>query len=190
MIPVNARDLVADAPDLAPWLLNKVLAVDDSMIRIVEVEAYGGTDDDASHARCGPTRRNRRMFETGGHLYVYLIYGLHYCANVVSGTAGDGQAVLIRAGEPIGGIGDMERRRPRPDRRELCNGPAKLTQALGIGASDDGTRLWDADSRIRVCADGMPPPSRPATGPRIGISRAIDRPWRFWVPESPWVSTR
>ncbi len=137
------RDWFArDADVVAPELLNKVLsvAIGESTVagRIVETEAYL-PDDPASHTFNGPTERNRVMFGPAGHLYVYLSYGIHRCANVVTGDVGSGQAVLIRAVRPVAGIALMRARRDRPD-RELCDGPGKLCQALGIDLVDDGIR--------------------------------------------------
>lgn len=158
-------------------LLGKVLLVErDGVVtsgRIVETEAYTA-DDPASHSFRGLTPRNAVMFGPAAHLYVYLSYGVHRCANVVTGATGDGQAVLLRAVEPLEGIDVMRRRRGRDP---LANGPGKLCQALGIDLTDDGADL--TDGAILVVDDGTPPPTDPITGPRIGITRATDRPWRF-----------
>ena len=172
-----------DAPDVAPDLLNKVLRVrsgDGALVagRIVETEAYM-PDDPASHTFNGPTVRNRVMFGPAAHLYVYLSYGIHRCANVVTGPEGSGQAVLIRAVVPVAGIDAMRARRGRPD-RELADGPGKLCQALGIGAEYDGLDLIGR-TPVAVVDDGVAPPDSPLTGPRVGISKAIDVPWRFRV---------
>lgn len=145
--------------------------------RIVETEAYTA-DDPASHSSRGPTPRNAAMFGPAGHLYVYRSYGIHWCANVVTGVEGDGQAVLIRAIEPVEGAEIMLRRRGR---LPLADGPGKLCAALGIDDDDDGTDLVAPDSPIRMVDDGTTPPARPIVGPRIGITRAVDTPWRFRV---------
>jgi DNA-3-methyladenine glycosylase len=175
--------------ELAPLLLNKVLVHGDRSARIVEVEAYGGADDPASHAYRGPTRRNAVMFGPPGHLYVYFTYGMHWCANAVCGEAGDGVAVLLRAGEPLAGIADMWADRPAARRpRDLANGPAKLCQALGIDGGLDGADLAAAPGIVAIVDDGVAPPGRPGRSRRIGISVAIDRPWRWYVPDDPHVS--
>ncbi len=146
--------------------------------RIIETEAYAA-DDPASHSFRGRTARNAVMFGAAGYLYVYLSYGIHCCANVVTGAEGDGQAVLLRALEPIDGIDEMLRRRGRTP---LADGPGKLCQALGIGLGDDGVHL-KGSSPIRIFDDGTPPPAAPIVGPRIGVTKAVDQPWRFRAPE-------
>jgi DNA-3-methyladenine glycosylase len=147
--------------------------------RIVETEAYTRTDP-ASHSFNGPTARNAVMFGPPGRLYVYLSYGIHCCANVVTGPDGDGQAVLLRAVVPLEGLDVIRsRRRGRPD-RELANGPGKLCEALGITLADDGTSVTDERSSIWIVDDGTPPPV-PIVGPRIGITKGVDVPWRFEV---------
>jgi DNA-3-methyladenine glycosylase len=117
------------------------------------------------------------MFGPAGRLYVYLSYGVHACANVVTGAEGEGAAVLIRAIEPVEGIAVMRAR--RGEGRPLADGPGKLCQALGIGLADDGTDLATVGSQILIVDDGTPPPDDPLIGPRIGISKAIDTPWRW-----------
>lgn len=143
-------------------------------VRLTEVEAYR-EDDPASHSHRGPTAFNRTMFDRGGLLYVYRSYGIHWCANVVTGPPGEGRAVLLRGGDPVDGVAEMTRRRGRPD--HLTDGPGKLCQALGIDGSHDGMDLLDPSSPIRLLAGDLLPVAE-AT-PRIGISRAVDRPWRF-----------
>lgn len=175
-----------DAPEVAPDLLGKCLVVDVAGImcsgRVIEVEAYM-PDDPASHTFNGETSRNAVMFGPAGHLYVYLSYGIHHCANVVTGPVGSGQAVLIRAVEPTEGFGAMRRRRVgRPD-ADLANGPGKLCQALGIGAHHDGADLLDGP--VAIVDDGQPPPLVPRSGPRVGITKGIATPWRFRVPAGP-----
>jgi len=195
---VQRSDLERGPLVVAPWLLNKVLARGARAGRIVEVEAYHGANDAASHAFRGPTPRAAVMFGPPGHLYVYFSYGMHWCANVVCGPAGEAAAVLIRALEPTAGIDEMRRARPAARRdRDLCSGPAKLCQALGITGADNGTDLLGssrggarARAAVRLLDDGTPPPRQPARGPRVGISAATEKHWRFWVPGSPWVSRR
>lgn len=146
--------------------------------RIVETEAYTA-DDPASHSFRGQTARNAVMFGPAGRLYVYLSHGIHACANVVTGAEGDGAAVLIRAIEPIDGVELMRAR--RGEGRPLADGPGKLCQALGIRVSDDGLDLTDSGSPIQILDDGTPPPEEPLVGPRIGLTRAVDTPWRWRV---------
>lgn len=176
------------APDLAPSLLNKLLVstVGDTRAagRIIEVEAYR-EDDPASHTFVGRTGRNAAMFGPPGHLYVYLSYGIHHCANVVAGPDGRGEALLLRAVTPVGELDVMRARRGgRPD-RELTDGPGKLCQAFGITLDHYGTDLCDPDAPVHIVDDGIPPPRDPVVGPRIGITRAVDVPWRFRVPPRP-----
>lgn len=179
---------------VAPFLLNKILAVADPSgirwVRLVEVEAYGQADP-ASHSYRGPSNRNNVMFGPPGRLYVYFSYGMHWCANVVTGPDGVGSAVLLRAGEPLGGIDAMTAARNGTRLRDLCRGPARLAQALGVTGADNAARLGTpgAGRTIWLLDDGVAPPARPAQGPRVGISRAAEVPWRWWVDGSPWVST-
>jgi DNA-3-methyladenine glycosylase len=147
--------------EVAPDLLNKVFIVGKAAGRIVEVEAYS-SDDPAAHTFRGRTKRNDVMFGPAGHLYVYFIYGMHYCVNIVTGSRGDGQAVLIRA-VICDGVD------PR-----LTNGPAKLCRYLGIDMSLNG-------ARANICDDGTLPPVAPLVGPRIGITKAADWPRRWRV---------
>ena len=167
---------------VAPDLLGKVLVVDRDGVRtsgrITETEAYTA-DDPASHSFPGRTSRNAVMFGPPGYLYVYLSYGIHRCANVVTGADGDGQAVLIRALEPLDGADTMALRRGRTP---LADGPGKLCGALGIELVDNGARLFGRGP-IGILDDGVPPPATPRVGPRVGISRAVDVPWRFRIPE-------
>ena len=180
-LPVDRSDLEADSLDVAPWLLNKLLVRDGRVGRIVEVEAYRGAEDPASHAYRGQTRRNAVMFGPPGRLYVYFTYGMHWCANVVCATEGVAQAVLLRALAPVAGVEKMRASRPAARRdRDLCNGPAKLCQALGITGADNGSDLLGG-SAIVLCDDGVPPPGEPGTGARVGITSATEVPWRWWV---------
>jgi len=169
-------------------LLNKLLVASDGRTgRIVEVEAYTGSDDPASHSHRGKTQRNATMFGPPGLLYVYLSYGIHWCANVVCGSEGEGTAVLIRALEPVAGLQRMREARSKARRDlDLCRGPARLAQALGITGEDDGTDL--VEGPFRLVDDGVPPPPAPVVTTRIGISRATDLPWRWYVPDNPHVS--
>ena len=146
----------ADAVDLAPVLLNKVLVAGACSGRIVEVEAYR-PDDPASHSFRGRTARNQVMFGPPGHLYVYFTYGMHHCANVVCGAEGDAHAVLIRALEPLTGLEAMRSRRPAVRRDlDLTNGPGKLCQAFALDRAHDGTDLVSGD--VWIGDDGSAAP--------------------------------
>lgn len=195
-MPVNAwrplpRSFYRRSPlAVAPELLNMILARDDGRAgRIVEVEAYCGADDPAAHSYRGQTRRNATMFGPCGHLYVYFTYGMHWCANVVCGEPGEGSAVLVRAIEPMGDIEAMRSARGCPPRDpDIGSGPARLAQALGITGALDGADLVEGTQGIRLLDDGTPPPLEPIAGPRIGISKAVDHPWRWHVPGHAHVS--
>jgi DNA-3-methyladenine glycosylase len=179
---MERADLSGDPVDIAPWLLNKVLVRGRRAGRIVEVEAYKGARDAASHAYRGETPRTSVMFGPPGHLYVYFTYGMHWCANVVCGPEGQAAALLVRALSPLRGVAEMRQVRVVARRdRDLCNGPAKLCQALDITGADNGTDLLAARARVRLVDDGVPPPQTPAQGRRIGIRKATEEPWRFWV---------
>jgi DNA-3-methyladenine glycosylase len=143
-------------------------------ILLTEVEAYGGSDDAASHAYRGPTGRNGSMFGPPGTLYVYRSYGVHWCANVATGPEGTGRAVLLRGGVPLEGESVMQQRRNRLD--QLTDGPGKLAQALGIDGSHDGTSV--VDGPVRLLPRTGDAPGIVAT-PRVGITKAKERPWRF-----------
>lgn len=176
------------APEVAPDLINKLFVVGRSVGRIVEVEAYTA-DDPASHSFRGPTARNKVMFGPPGFLYVYFVYGSHFCANVVTGADGDGQAVLLRALAPVHNLDEMRMRRPGVTRDiDLMNGPGKLTRALGIGRDNNGADLCSPASRIRVASDGIEPPLFPDQSTRVGVSSGHDRRWRFFLGDDPHVS--
>lgn len=180
-----------DPLEVAPELLGKVLVAGKRSGRIVEVEAYRGTDDPGSHGYRGVTPRTEVMFGPAGHLYVYFSYGMHWCANVVCAADGVCGAVLIRALEPLTGLDAMYGARSKAKRdRELCSGPAKLCQALGIDGGHDGLDLTRAELGVQLREDGHEPPA-PATSARIGLSpgKGEDLPWRFYVAGDPNVSS-
>lgn len=189
------RFYARDAREVAPELLHKVLEhrqPDGRVVsaRIVEVEAYAGPADAASHAYRGQTARNATMFGPPGHLYVYFTYGMHWCSNVVCGSVGVASAVLLRAGAPLAGIDAMYERRLKARRtRDLCSGPAKLTQSLGFDRSHDGVDLLRGP--VRILDDGMTPPRRPGRSTRIGLhsGQGSEHRWRWFVTGDPNVST-
>lgn len=178
-----ALDLSGRALEVAPRLVGCFLRVGEVMVRIVEVEAYEGADDPASHAWRGPTARNAVMFGPPGRLYVYGLHG-HSCANVVCAPDGLASAVLLRAGEVIEGWEDARRRRLGVADARLARGPGNLCRTLGLTRADDGAAL--AGPRVEL-RDG-PRPATLAQGPRVNVGRAHDRPWRFWDPASAAVS--
>lgn len=177
---------------VAPELLNKILVRDDGRAaRIVEVEAYAGSEDPASHSFRRQTPRNASMFGPPGHLYVYFTYGMHWGSNAVCGEVGEGMAVLLRAAEPLAGLDAMHLARPAAKRdRDLASGPGKLSQAFGLTRAFDGADLVTGDLGITIVSDGTRPPADPTVGPRIGISKATDFPWRWHVPAHQHVSVR
>jgi DNA-3-methyladenine glycosylase len=144
-------------------------------IMLTEVEAYAGSDDPASHAYRGPTPRNEAMFGSPGLLYVYRSYGLHWCMNIVVGEEGLPHAVLLRGGEVTEGLGTIQHRRGRRD--HLTNGPGKLCEALGVTGDHDGTSVIDGP--VRLVPGNLPVDRRILATPRIGISKAVDNPWRY-----------
>ncbi|MCU1450137.1 MAG: 3-methyladenine glycosylase [Acidimicrobiales bacterium] len=173
-----------DSRELAPLLLNKVLVHGDRSVRLVEVEAYAGDEDPGSHAFRGQTPRNATMFGPPGHLYVYLSYGVHWCANVVCGEEGWASAVLLRGATPITGIEEMYACRPGITReRELCGGPGRLCQALGIDGTFDGTDIVKGSDGVVLYDDRTPPPDDLGVSTRIGISpgKGDDLAYRFYV---------
>lgn len=177
---MDLADLLSGSPEeAAPQLLGTFLISDVGgrtvKARVTEVEAYKGSDDPASHAFRGRTTRNGSMFERPGTLYVYRSYGIHWCANVAAGPEGVGWGILFRAGEIVEGMVVARGRRGREG--DLANGPGKLTQALGVDHSHDGTYLLDGLGLIRI--EPGPPPGLVMATPRVGISQAVDRAWRF-----------
>jgi DNA-3-methyladenine glycosylase len=168
---------------VAPDLIGATLRVDGIGGVIVEVEAYHHTDP-AAHSYVGPTERNAVMFGPPGYAYVYRSYGIHWCLNFVCEPEGSASAVLIRAIEPTTGIPAMQRRRGLSDLRALCSGPGKLGEALGIDRTLNGLPLDRAPFELR----GREAAPEIAIGPRIGISKAVELPWRYGVAGSPFLS--
>jgi DNA-3-methyladenine glycosylase len=200
--PLGRRFFARSSLEVARELLGCVLVVvrpDGRVgVRLTEVEAYDGESDPGSHAFRGPTPRNTVMYGAAGHLYVYFTYGMHYCANVVTGRPGQACAVLLRAGEVVEGVALARTRRPSATvDRDLARGPARLAQALGLGRPDNGVDLcagltgpdapgqW-VDRRRGPAAAGV------RSGPRVGVSGAGGDgsvyPWRFWLDGDPTVS--
>jgi DNA-3-methyladenine glycosylase len=177
--------------EVGPDLLGRILVrrVGDGPLltaRIVEAEAYQ-EDDPASHSFRGRTNRTEVMFGPPGHAYVYFTYGMHHCMNVVTGSTGEGSAVLLRAAEPLEGLEEMARRRGTNDPRALCSGPGRLCQALGIDRADNGLDL--VRGRQLWLLEGTPvTPSKISVGSRVGITSGTERPWRFSVRGDRFVS--
>lgn len=161
--------------------------------RIVETEAYLSKNDPACHAAHGETKRNRAMFGAPGTAYIYLIYGMYHCFNVVTRPAGCGEAVLIRALEPVSGIELMQKRRKKEKLTDLCSGPGKLVQAQGIAIALNGTSLDGPKLYLTRTLNGLPtgkrrPGEKIVTSTRIGIRTGADLPLRFYIGSSPFIS--
>jgi DNA-3-methyladenine glycosylase len=178
---------VEAAPLLLGCILSRKSPEGELAMKIVETEAYR-QDDPASHSYKGPSARTAPMFNEGGYIYVYFTYGMHYCVNVVVGQKGVGEAVLIRAAEPIAGIEIMKKHRGVQNLYSLTNGPAKLTQALGIISTElSGKKLGPETLQLS-------PPARTinkediVVSRRIGIKQAVEKPWRFYLGNSGYVS--
>ncbi|HUP26655.1 MAG TPA: DNA-3-methyladenine glycosylase [Candidatus Limnocylindrales bacterium] len=172
------------APALLGWLFVHNTPDGVTAGYIVESEAYMATDA-ASHSFRGKTARTEIMFGPAGHLYVYFTYGMHYCVNIVTGPAGRGEAVLIRALQPVSGLDLMRRRRGDVPDKQLTSGPARLTKAMGINKTHNGTSLINGDAFQLL--PGIKP-ERIIQTTRIGISRATTKPWRFYIADNPYVS--
>jgi DNA-3-methyladenine glycosylase len=169
--------------EVAPELVGTTLLVDGVGGRIVEVEAYDAGDP-ASHGYRGPTARNRAMFGPPGHAYVYRSHGVHWCLNLVCGDEGIPEAVLVRALEPASGIDRMRARRGLDEERLLCSGPGRLCQALAITGGHDGLALDRAPFDLRAREEAP----EVVRGPRVGISRAAELPWRYGLAGSRYLS--
>ena len=193
MRPVDRDWLARPVLDVAPELLGCQVSIRGVTVRLTEVEAYAGQVDPGSHAFRGPTRRNEVMFVEAGHLYVYLSYGMHLCANLVTGESGSASAVLLRAGEVVAGREVVAARRGGVSERDWARGPGRLGATLALSREDNGIDLCG-----RASAVGLERPVRPLdpsvirTGPRVGVSGAggdADAyPWRFWIDGEPTVS--
>lgn len=185
--------LARPAHVVAPELLGRTLSVGEGdtavALRITEVEAYEGEVDPASHGWRGKTARNATMFGPAGHLYVYWIYGMHHSANVVCGMDGESHGVLLRAGEVVAGHAEAAMRRPAArSAKELAQGPGRLADALGITRALDGVDVCDPRSPARLLVGDPVQKGQVENGPRTGVSRGHDTPWRFWIADDPTVS--
>jgi DNA-3-methyladenine glycosylase len=190
---VERRRLAVPALVLAPRLLGALLVSDVGdrrvAVRLTEVEAYEGESDPASHAYGGLTARNAVMYGRPGHLYCYFTYGMHWCVNVVCGSDGVASAVLLRAGDVVAGVETARERRPSArNERELARGPARLATCLGLAAHTNGADLCVPDSPVRLATLRTRRAATTMTGPRVGISRAAELPWRFWLADADSVS--
>jgi DNA-3-methyladenine glycosylase len=193
--PMTASELATDPVDAAQRLLGARVYARGVLARVVEVEAYGGPPDGpwpdaASHSYRGPGMRNAVMFGRAGRLYTYRSHGIHVCANVVCGPEGTAAAVLLRAAVVVDGVEIAQVRRDGTNGgtvapRALARGPGNLCSALGIVMSDNGIDLFDPDSPVRI---ELTEATAGVSGPRVGVSTAADRPWRFWLAEHPEVS--
>lgn len=206
---IVAKSSIEAAPRLLGWVLCRCLPAGVVKLKIVETEAYH-QNDPASHSFAGQTKRTAPMFASGGHLYVYFTYGMHYALNIVTGPAGIGEGVLIRAAEPVEGIEIMAANRGVADLKNIASGPGKLAQALGITDTDlSGKKLISIKpSRLDLSSEAdkitqirerykssiwLEPPivtgnHEVVTTTRIGIKKATHQPWRFYIKDSPFVS--
>ncbi|HVQ89070.1 MAG TPA: DNA-3-methyladenine glycosylase [Actinomycetes bacterium] len=158
-------------------------------VRLTEVESYGGKSDPASHAYRGRTPRNESMFAPAGTLYVYRSHGIHWCCNVVTGSSDDPSAVLLRAGQVVDGLDVARTRRgARVSDRHLARGPGCLGQALGLTETDDGTDLLTSGGVTLLVPEHPVAAKDVRRGPRVGVSKASELEWRFWLADEPTVS--
>jgi DNA-3-methyladenine glycosylase len=197
-----ARPSLEVGPDLLGCVITHLTADGPVSVMLTEVEAYCGEGDPASHAYRGRTARNAVMFGPPGHVYVYFTYGMHFCMNLVCAGQPGPAAVLLRAGRVIEGVPLATARRSArlgrssraalpaaPREVDLSRGPARLCEALAVDRSQDGVDATDpASSLLAIAAPDRVPAARVSRGPRVGISRAADRPWRFWITGDPSVS--
>ena len=180
---LRPADFAAPSHEVARALIGATLLVDGVGGRIVETEAYD-REDPASHTFGGPTERNAAMFGPPGRAYVYRSYGIHWCLNFVCRETGHGAGVLIRAIEPLAGIDLMRERRGLDELRLLCAGPGRVGQALGITREHNGLRLGHAPFQMIAASQ----PLEVVCGTRVGISKAVDVPWRFGLAGSRFLS--
>lgn len=174
-------DLSGYADEVAPRLLGATVRHAGVAVRLTEVEAYRGEADPASHAARGRTPRNAVMYGPAGFWYVYFVYGMHWCANVVTGPEGLATAVLLRAGEVVDGLELARIRRPGVRDRDLARGPARLASALGLDSAGTG-------KPVDLTAGPPLPAEAIRSGPRVGVAVAAEVPWRFWIDHDPTVS--
>lgn len=191
---LDRAELAGDVAAAAVRLLGCTIAADTLdgpvAVRLVEVEAYRGADDPASHSFRGRTPRNAVMFGPPGHLYVYFVYGMHFCANVTCLPAGQAAAVLLRAGEVVSDPAVVRARRPSVRRdAELARGPGRLAAVLGLGREHNGVDVTDPASPVRLLAGDPVDPAVVRAGPRVGVAAGVDTPWRFWIDGSAAVSS-
>lgn len=182
-VVIAGIDFRSPSAEVAEKLIGTLFYVDGVGGRIVEAEAYD-REDPASHSFSGPNPRNASMFGPPGRAYVYRSYGIHWCLNFVCMEEGHGAGVLIRAIEPQAGIDVMRGRRGVQDVRLLCSGPGRVCQALGVTREHDGMKLSEPPFRLLAA----PEPASAISGPRIGISKATDVPWRFGLEGSAFLS--
>lgn len=190
---LGREELAVDVEDAAVRLLGcvveSVTPEGPVAVRLVEVEAYRGADDPASHSFRGRTPRNAVMFGPPGHLYVYFVYGMHFCANVSCQPDGEAAAVLLRAGEVVSDPLVARIRRPTARRdAELARGPARLASLVGLGREHNGVDVTSPASPVRLRAGKPVDPALVRRGPRVGVAAAVETPWRFWIAGSPAVS--
>ena len=178
-------DFSAPSHEVAPLLIGVTVLVNGVGGRIVETEAYDMTEP-AAHTYTGPSARNAAMFGPAGHAYVYMSHGIHWCMNFVCREPGHGAGVLIRAVEPLAGLDAMRVRRGMEDARMLCSGPGKLCQAMGVTRAHNGLALTAAPFELIARAEEVE--VAVAVGPRIGISKAVELPWRFGEAGSRFLS--
>ena len=189
-----SRELLTVAKDLLGKIFVKANGKNWLIGKIVEVEAYHGDFDEAAHSFKGKTKRTEIMFEAGGYLYVYFTYGVHYCCNVVTGKKGQGTAVLIRAIEPISGIDKMIKNRfgrKLKNEKEIINltsGPGKICQAFNINKSHSGIDL--TGDKIFILEGEKIKKQDIGVSRRIGISKSVELPWRFFIKNNPYLSRK
>jgi len=193
MKPLPRRFYIRETLTVAEELLGKKLVrhTDNTRLvgKIVEVEAYRGSDDPGSHAYRGMTPRNRLMFGKGGFAYVYFTYGMHYCFNVVTERQNAPGAVLIRALEPLNGIETMRKNRGNKNLLNLTNGPAKLTEAMSITKKQNGLDLTRS-KELFICEPKVKEKFEVVSTKRIGIKGGADKPWRFYIKNNKFVSRK